>query len=76
MAASDVYEEGPLRNLKESLFTMDIVFCTRHFGYVPRDEYESQFSDIFDQITAYAAGTPINVVNPKVFDALKNRRTG
>jgi D-3-phosphoglycerate dehydrogenase len=33
---------------------------------VSRDEYEVQFTDIFDQITAYAAGTPINVVNPDV----------
>ena len=31
-----------------------------------RDEYEIQFADIFDQIIAYAAGTPINVVNPDV----------
>jgi len=38
---------------------------------VTRDEYEIQFSDIFDQITAYAAGKPINVVNPTVFDVLK-----
>jgi len=43
-------------------------------GYVTRDEYEVQFSDIFDQITAYAAGTPINVVNPNVFDVLKDRQ--
>ncbi|MGH2595003.1 MAG: hypothetical protein ACRDH7_03455 [Actinomycetota bacterium] len=28
------------------------------------DEYEVQFADIFDQINAYAAGRPINVVNP------------
>ena len=27
------------------------------------DEYELQFSDVFDQIVAYAAGNPINVVN-------------
>jgi D-3-phosphoglycerate dehydrogenase len=33
---------------------------------VTRDEYELQFSDIFDQIVAYAAGAPINVVNPEV----------
>jgi hypothetical protein len=31
-----------------------------------------QFSDVFDQINAYAAGTPINVVNP---DVLPVRRT-
>jgi D-3-phosphoglycerate dehydrogenase len=31
---------------------------------VTRDEYQVQFSDIFDQILAYAVGKPINVVNP------------
>ena len=34
----------------------------------PRDEWELQFPDIFDQINAYAAGRPINVVNPAVLD--------
>ena len=47
---------------------MDNVVCTPHIGYVTREEYELQFSDIFDQIVAYAAGTPINVVNPEVLD--------
>jgi len=41
---------------------------------VTRDEYELQFSDIFDQVTAYAAGNPINVVNPKVFDVLNGQQ--
>ena len=40
--------------------------ATPHVGYVSRDEYETQFTDIFDQIVAYAAGTPTNVVNPEV----------
>jgi len=44
---------------------MPNVVCTPHIGYVTRDEYDLQFSDIFDQIVAYAAGTPINVVNPE-----------
>src|SRR5437763_1297646 len=73
MAAVDVYEEEPVRNADHPLLTMDNVVCTPHIGYVTRDEYEIQFSDIFDQITAYAAGAPINVVNPKVFDLLKGR---
>ena len=46
--------------------------ATPHIGYVTRDEYEIQFADIFDQIVAYAAGTPINVVNP---DVLERRAT-
>jgi D-3-phosphoglycerate dehydrogenase len=45
---------------------MDNVVCTPHIGYVTHDEYELQFTDIFDQILAYAAGTPTNVVNPDV----------
>jgi hypothetical protein len=38
---------------------MSNAVCTPHVGYVTRDEYEIQFTDIFAQITAYAAGTPI-----------------
>jgi D-3-phosphoglycerate dehydrogenase / 2-oxoglutarate reductase len=71
MAAVDVYEDEPLRDPSHALLTMDNVVCTPHIGYVTWDEYEIQFSDIFDQITAYAAGNPINVVNPKVFDVLR-----
>ena len=50
---------------------MDNVIATPHIGYVSRDEYEIQFTDIFDQIVSYAAGTPTNVVNP---DVLSHRR--
>jgi len=75
MAAVDVYEDEPLRDPGHPLLAMDNVVCTPHIGYVTRDEYEIQFSDIFDQVNAYAAGTPINVVNPRVFEVLKDRRT-
>ena len=68
MAAVDVYEEEPLRDVNDPLLTMDNVVCTPHLGYVTRDEYELQFTDIFDQIAAYAAGKPTNVVNPAVMD--------
>ena len=73
MAAIDVYEEEPVRDTSYSLFGMDNVVCTPHIGYVTRDEYEVQFSDIFDQIVAYAAGKPINVVNPKVLESANIR---
>lgn len=66
MAAVDVYEEEPVRDTAHPLFHRDNVVCTPHIGYVTRDEYEIQFSDIFDQIVAYAGGTPINVINPDV----------
>ena len=66
MAAIDVYEEEPLRDTSHPLLSLENVVCTPHIGYVTRDEYELQFSDIFDQINAYAGGAPINVVNPEV----------
>jgi D-3-phosphoglycerate dehydrogenase / 2-oxoglutarate reductase len=65
-AAVDVFEKEPLRDVNDPLLTMDNVIATPHVGYVSRDEYEIQFTDIFDQIVAYAAGTPTNVVNPDV----------
>ena len=66
MAAVDVYEDEPVLDTNHPLLRMDNVVCTPHIGYVSREEYEVQFTDIFDQITAYAAGKPINVVNPEV----------
>ena len=68
MAAVDVYETEPLTDVQDPLLTLDNVVCTPHIGYVTRDEYEVQFGEIFDQIVAYANGTPINVVNPAVVD--------
>ncbi len=70
MAAVDVYEDEPLLDTNHPLLNMDNVVCTPHIGYVSREEYEIQFSDIFDQITAYHAGKPVNVVNP---DVLKDK---
>jgi D-3-phosphoglycerate dehydrogenase len=66
MAAVDVYEEEPLLDPDHPLLRMNNVVCTPHIGYVTCDEYELHFSDIFDQIIAYAAGAPINLVNPDV----------
>ncbi|HZM60230.1 MAG TPA: D-2-hydroxyacid dehydrogenase family protein [Vicinamibacterales bacterium] len=65
-AAVDVFEDEPVRDPNHPLLKMPNVVCTPHIGYVTRDEYELQFSDIFDQIVSYAAGAPINVVNPAV----------
>lgn len=68
MAAVDVYESEPLLERNRPLLTLENVVCTPHIGYVTRDEYEIQFADIFDQIVAFSDGTPINVVNPEVFN--------
>jgi D-3-phosphoglycerate dehydrogenase len=65
-AAVDVFEEEPVRDVDHPLLHLPNVVCTPHIGYTTWDEYEVQFSDIFDQVVAYARGTPINVVNPGV----------
>ena len=65
-AAVDVYEQEPVTDGRHPLLAMGNVVCTPHLGYVTREEYELQFSDIFDQVVAFAAGSPINVVNPEV----------
>src|SRR6266704_5635604 len=64
-AAVDVYEEEPLRDTRHPLLNLDNVVCTPHLGYVTREDHEIAFAEIFDQINAYAAGKPINVVNPE-----------
>ncbi len=71
MAGVDVFEDEPLHDTDHPLLNMPNVVCTPHIGYVSRDEYEIQFTDIFDQINAYAAGSPINVVNPEVMRAVR-----
>jgi D-3-phosphoglycerate dehydrogenase / 2-oxoglutarate reductase len=66
MAAVDVFEDEPVYDTTHPLLNMDNVVVTPHIGYVSHDEYQVQFIEIFDQILAFAAGTPINVVNPDV----------
>jgi D-3-phosphoglycerate dehydrogenase len=63
IAALDVFDEEPLHDPSHPLLTMDNVLCTPHIGYVTHEEWELQFADVFDQVNAFAAGAPINVVN-------------
>ncbi len=66
--ARRVRQRAPGRRRTTRCFGMDNVVCTPHIGYVTREEWELQFVDIFDQINAFAAGAPTNVVNPEVLD--------
>jgi len=68
MAAIDVFEQEPVLDPKHPLLNLPNVICTPHIGYVTNEEYETQFIDIFDQINAYAAGKPINVINTAVLE--------
>jgi D-3-phosphoglycerate dehydrogenase len=66
MAAIDVFEQEPLRDPAHPLLQLANVLATPHLGYVTYEEYEMQFCEIFAQILAYAAGSPINIVNAEV----------
>ena len=66
MAAVDVYDHEPIDDGNNPLLKMPNVICTPHIGFVTRDEFEIQFSDIYDQINAYQQGKPINMINPQV----------
>jgi D-3-phosphoglycerate dehydrogenase / 2-oxoglutarate reductase len=71
MAAVDVFDEEPVFGGNDPLLHMDNVICTPHLGYVERAGMEGMFGVIFDQIVAYANGSPIDMVNP---EALSNKR--
>ncbi|MEL7150832.1 MAG: D-2-hydroxyacid dehydrogenase family protein [Pseudomonadota bacterium] len=65
-AAVDVYDREPLTDPSHPLLTQPNVLPTPHIGYVTEDEFELQFTDIFEQINAYAAGAPLHAINPEV----------
>ena len=64
-AAVDVFDHEPMLDAGHILATHPNVLATPHIGYVTEDEFDLQFSDIFDQITAFAAGAPIHMINPE-----------
>jgi D-3-phosphoglycerate dehydrogenase len=75
VAAVDVFDEEPVTDPTHPLLQLENAICTPHIGYVTQDEWEVQFSDVFDQINAFAAGKPINVVNPDALDHMRHSRS-
>lgn len=67
-AALDVFDQEPVTDPADPLIHHPNVVATPHIGFVTEDEFELQFSEIFDQIVAYAAGAPINMINPEVLE--------
>ena len=64
-AAVDVFDAEPMMDTGDILATHSNVLATPHIGYVTEDEFDLQFSDIFDQVNAFADGAPIHVINPE-----------
>jgi D-3-phosphoglycerate dehydrogenase len=61
----DVFDEEPLTDPTDPLVSHPRVLATPHIGYVTEDELELQFSDIYDQVLAFATGAPIHMINPE-----------
>jgi len=69
MAAIDVFDVEPLTDAADPLLAHPNLIGTPHIGFVTEDEFDLQFSDIFDQVNAYAQGAPIHMINPDVWNA-------
>lgn len=67
-AAVDVFDTEPLTDTNHPLLAAPNVLATPHIGYVTEDEFDLQFSDIFDQVNAYAEGAPVHMINAEVWD--------
>ena len=66
--ALDVFDTEPLTDpAADPVVSHPNVIATPHIGYVTEDELDLQFADIYDQITAYADGAPIHMINPEVW---------
>ena len=65
-AAIDVFDEEPITWANDPVASHPNLIGTPHIGFVTEDELEIQFADIFDQVVAWQAGAPINMINPEV----------
>lgn len=67
-AAVDVFDSEPLTDAADPLLSHPNLIATPHIGYVTEDEFDLQFSDIFDQVNAFDQGAPIHMINPEVLE--------
>jgi D-3-phosphoglycerate dehydrogenase len=65
--ALDVFDTEPLTDPTDPIAGHPRVIGTPHIGFVTEDDLDTQFADIYDQINAFAAGAPINMINPEVW---------
>ena len=65
-AAVDVFEEEPVIGASHPLLKMKNALCAPHLGYDEKISIEGIYATGVEQLLAYAAGKPVNVLNPEV----------
>lgn len=70
-AAVDVYDDEPVLHGDHPLLKLDNALCTPHTAWLEQDTYEAYFGEAFDNILAFLAGRPVNLVNPEVISQQK-----
>lgn len=65
-AAVDVYEDEPVLGGDHPLLRLPNALCTAHSAWLERPTYELYFGEAFDNVLAWAAGRPVNLLNPEV----------
>ena len=66
-AALDVFDAEPVTDPADPVISHPKVIPTPHIGFITADELEKQFADIYRIVNAYAAGEPVHMVNPEVW---------
>jgi D-3-phosphoglycerate dehydrogenase len=64
-AAVDVYEEEPVTGGNHPFLSMPNVLCTPHLGWAEWDNFELYFRECFEQIRAYATGSPMRLAGAR-----------
>jgi D-3-phosphoglycerate dehydrogenase len=65
MAAVDVFEQEPVLGAADPLIGLPNALCTPHLGYAEQGVFEALYETAVDQLLAFEAGAPINLVNPE-----------
>ena len=66
-AAVDVFDEEPINWQRDELACHPHIIATPHIGFVTDDEFEMQFSEVFEQVRSWARGRPVNMLNPDIW---------
>tara|TARA_A100001037_G_scaffold305991_1_gene348513 strand:+ start:26619 stop:27608 length:990 start_codon:yes stop_codon:yes gene_type:complete len=71
-AGLDTFDVEPLPD-NHPLLNLDNVIITPHIGYVTQEAYSAYYSGALEDIEAFIEGTPINMINPEVYETANFR---